>query len=780
MHAVQPPPSPPPMLASRAVLLPPLAARAVRRAAAAAAPAAAPAAAFVAPPPHPTCYSAAAAAPRGPPRAPPTHQWPLRSGVTVCGRAAVLGRRPAGALWRPWRPPAPATAVWAASLTGQGRRRPPPPPPLTGASMGTPPVGAAAADAPPPPPPAHDDDGGDGGVPPPPGADATRDEYVVLVEELLAHDAAYYRDVPAPTVSDEQYDALLAFVAAVEAAHPEWADPRSPAARVSHAAVAAAAAAAAAPATAPAGEVGAAAAVPAAVAAATAPTAAAAAAAAAAPAAAATPRPAGTPFFPPSPHVVPMLSLSNTYALADVDAWAARAQPPPPPRLVADLKIDGVALSLRYLDGAFASAATRGDGAVGDDVSANVRAALVATGAVPPRLPPPDVAAVAARLAAAAGAANGHGVPTTPTPPSTVIDVRGEVYMDRRALAAINARGGRLANARNAAAGALKLHDPAVAAGRGLSFVPYAAVAYPAAAAAAAAAAVTATATATAARVGGRGGGTGGDAAPPPTVPVTDTHAGLLGWLAAAGFAPMPRWRRCADVAAALAFASDVAAERGRLPLDVDGIVVRVDDAAAAAAVGATAKAPRAAVAYKFAAAAAVTRVVGVDHQVSRAGVLTPVAVLAPVPLGGVTVRRATLHNYAHAGAGRLGAVVGGLVTVERGGDVIPKIVAVHGGEVPGGVPVVPPPACPACGAPVRVSDGGVAGVPAADGGASGGDGGGGGNDNDKGNGDTAAAVTDGTTHGDGTPPPPPAAARPSPSRGAPTPGGAPPKPSAG
>ncbi|KAK1857420.1 hypothetical protein I4F81_000039 [Pyropia yezoensis] len=167
----------------------------------------------------------------------------------------------------------------------------------------------------------------------------------------------------------------------------------------------------------------------------------------------------------------------------------------------------------------------------------------------------------------------------------------------------------------------------------------------------------------------------------------------------------MPLWRPCADAAAAVAFAADVAAVRGGLPLDVDGVVVRLDDAAAAAAAGATARSPRAPVALKFAAAAGVTRLVGVDHQVSRAGVLMPVAVLAPpLPLGGVSVARATLHNYGRAGAGRLGVAVGALVTVARGGHVITKIVAVHA-PPPGGVPVAPLATCPACRSPVHVTD---------------------------------------------------------------------------
>lgn len=135
-----------------------------------------------------------------------------------------------------------------------------------------------------------------------------------------------------------------------------------------------------------------------------------------------------------------------------------------------------------------------------------------------------------------------------------------------------------------------------------------------------------------------------------------------------------------------MAFAADVAAVRGGLPLDVDVVVSCLDDAAAAAAAGPTARSPQAPVALSIAAAAGVTRLVGVDHQVSRAGVLMPEAVLAsPPPLGGVSVARETLHNYGHAGAGRLGVAVGALVTVARGGDVITKIVAVHAPPPAGG-----------------------------------------------------------------------------------------------
>ncbi|GAB0495252.1 hypothetical protein MMPV_006551 [Pyropia vietnamensis] len=632
---------------------------------------------------------------------------PLLGRLRVCGgrcRQSPLGRVPptaaavvgGGGGPAAWRPAASGAAAGAAPPP------PPPTPPLSstaGADSSASASGTAVTAVPHPPAiqAKRDAFDGDGGV----CGCTSREEYVALVEELLAADAAYYRDNPAPLLTDEAYDALLAYVAEVEATKPDWVDPRSPVGRVSHAAATAATVKAAADVTASAatdaaqvtteGDLTSAATVSAAAAyaaeaaaKATASMAEATEAASAASvetacgAALVPSRSAGAAFFSPAAHVVPMLSLTNTYAAAEVHAWATRVAPrvlsgEGAPALVADLKVDGVALSLRYVDGVLASAATRGNGRVGDNVTANVRAALVAPGAVPARLPTEAAAGVAARVAAAvAAAADGT---TAGASPSVVIDIRGEVYMERAALAALNAGPGpRLANARNAAAGALKLHDPAAAATRPLSFVPYAAVAYPAAALAAAEAA--------AGETGSGGGGDGGDGnggGELVTVPITDTHTTLLQWLAVAGFTSMPRWRRCADTTEAVAFAADVAAEREDLPLDVDGVVVRLDDAAAAVAAGATARSPRGAVALKFAAAMGVTRLAGVEHQVSRAGVLTPVAVLyPPLSLGGVSVSRATLHNYDHAGAGRLGAVIGALVTVARGGDVIPKIVAVH------------------------------------------------------------------------------------------------------
>ena len=345
-------------------------------------------------------------------------------------------------------------------------------------------------------------------------------------------------------------------------------------------------------------------------------------------------------------HVVPMMSLDNTYNETELEEWyerVVRGLGRPPSGLVAELKIDGVSLSLTYEAGLLVSAVTRGDGEVGDDVTANARTIRT----LPLRL---------------------TGAPER-------VEVRGEVFMPREVFAALN----RLrreeneepfANPRNAAAGAIRLLDPQESAQRKLSFFAY-------------------------------------------QVPLAEAlglerHSGALERLASWGFAVNPGWRRCREMAEVHAVIAEWGAQRGALGFDIDGVVLKVDELAEQRALGATSKFPRWAVAFKYPPEGVRTRVRDIVVQAGRTGVLTPVAELDPVRLGGSTVSRATLHNADEVG--RLDVRVGDLVWVAKGGDVIPKVEAVDvSGRPEGSVPFVMPSTCPECRSPVVRDEGGVA-----------------------------------------------------------------------
>ena len=303
-----------------------------------------------------------------------------------------------------------------------------------------------------------------------------------------------------------------------------------------------------------------------------------------------------------------------------------------------DPKMDGLALELVYEQGRLVLALTRGDGERGEDVIHNVR----------------TVRNLPLRLA-------GPG----PFPP--LLEVRGEIVIRRDHFAALNARqqeqGQKLfANPRNAAAGSIRQLDSTVAAARPLSFLAY---------------------------------GTG----------FVD-WAGLVPWhfqhelvaaLTAYGFAVPPEGQLCSRAEQVEAYAERIAAERANFPYDIDGVVIKIDELAAQQALGFTARAPRFAVARKFAAEEACTRLLGIDIQIGRTGVLTPVAVLEPVLVGGVSIARASLHNEDEIRA--LDLRVGDLVRVRRAGDVIPEVLGpVLEERPPEAVAFVFPHECPQCG----------------------------------------------------------------------------------
>jgi len=316
-------------------------------------------------------------------------------------------------------------------------------------------------------------------------------------------------------------------------------------------------------------------------------------------------------------HAVPMLSLDNAFSDDDVREFVARIR-----RFLrlgdetivftAEPKIDGLSVSLRYEHGRLVSGATRGDGIEGEDVTANVR----------------TLAEVPKEL-------RGRNVPA-------VCEVRGEVYMAKSAFLALNRRqaetGGQIfVNPRNSAAGSLRQKDPAVTASRPLGFFAYA----------------------------------WGEMSEMPA----DTQFGMVRWLAACGFKTNPLLRRCSSVDELLAYHREIGNERAALDYDIDGVVYKVDRLDWQERLGFVSRVPRWAIAHKFPAEQATTVVRDIDIQVGRTGVLTPVAKLEPVTVGGVVVQNATLHNADEIA--RLDVRIGDTVTIQRAGDVIPQVLGV-------------------------------------------------------------------------------------------------------
>jgi DNA ligase (NAD+) len=410
-----------------------------------------------------------------------------------------------------------------------------------------------------------------------------------LREEIARHDHAYYV-LDAPTIPDAEYDRLFRELQALEAEHPDLVAPDSPTQRVGG---------------------------------------------------------ARRTDLPAVRHAVPMLSIrtetdSGPAGAIAFDARIRRklglADDDPPVRYCAELKFDGIAISLRYEHGLLVRAATRGDGETGEDVTPNLR----------------TVRSVPLRLAG--------------NRPPPVLEVRGEIYMHREAFEKMNERqraaGEKVfVNPRNAAAGFVRQLDSAVTASRPLTFCAY-----------------------------GIGEVDGWDLPP--------SHSRVLDALAGFGL-PVSSRREVVDGAQGLVeYHARIAAERDRLPFDIDGVVYKVDTLALQQRLGFVTREPAWAVAHKFPAQEELTEVLAIEVQVGRTGKLTPVAKLAPVFVGGVTVSNATLHNedFVHD----LDVRVGDTVTVRRAGDVIPQIVAVLAERRPQGAPAFAMPEyCPVCGSAV-------------------------------------------------------------------------------
>ena len=338
-------------------------------------------------------------------------------------------------------------------------------------------------------------------------------------------------------------------------------------------------------------------------------------------------------------HAVPMLSLGNIFEDAEAGEFVARVRrflglgADTPLAVTAEPKIDGLSIGLRYEGGLLVQALTRGDGFEGEDVTANVR----------------TIAPIPHRL-------EGADVPE-------VCEIRGEIFMLKTDFAALNARQAEagkptFANPRNSAAGSLRQLDPKITAGRPLRFFAYA---------------------------------WGQISALPAT-----TQLGMIEAFGRFGLPTNPLTIRATSAEDLLAHYRRIEHERSTLPYDIDGVVYKVDDLSYQSRLGFVSRAPRWAVAHKFPAERATTRLLGIDIQVGRTGALTPVATLQPVTVGGVVVEHATLHNEDEIA--RKDVRVGDLVHVQRAGDVIPQILGpVVEDRPPQSEPYRFPDVCPAC-----------------------------------------------------------------------------------
>jgi len=414
------------------------------------------------------------------------------------------------------------------------------------------------------------------------------DEIARLRKEIERHNYLYYVEAE-PVISDYEFDRLLEQLIALERLHPDLVTPDSPSLRVG-------------------GQI--------------------------------------TRSFPSVRHREPMLSLSNTYSMEEVADFYGRVrrllldEGIGEQEMVAELKFDGVAVSLIYRNGLLVQGATRGDGVQGDDITVNLRT----ISAIPLRLETPAA--------------------ETLRESDREIEVRGEVFMQKEDFARLNEgrpEEDRFANPRNATAGTLKLQDSAEVARRKMTFVAYFLK--------------------------------GIDDQYMP-------HFDRLQLLGEFGFFTGDHYRLCPELHDIERFIGEWSEKRWKLPYETDGVVLKLNAVRMWERLGATSKSPRWAIAYKYPAQQAITELLGVVFQVGRLGTITPVAELRPVKLAGSTVSRSTLHNFDEIE--RLGVRVRDRVVIEKSGEVIPKIIRVA--EDSGSLfsePVVVPERCPSCGTPL-------------------------------------------------------------------------------
>ena len=414
-----------------------------------------------------------------------------------------------------------------------------------------------------------------------------------LRREIEHHNYRYYV-LDDPSIPDAEYDRLFQELLQLEARHPDWVSANSPTQRVGASPLAE---------------------------------------------------------FPEVAHEIPMLSLGNSFDADELRAFDRRVRE----RLsaetaveqldyVAEPKLDGLAVSLRYEGGEFIRGATRGDGYTGEDITRNLR----------------TIPSIPLRL-------YGQDYPD-------VLEVRGEVYMPKAGFDALNESARRqeekgFANPRNAAAGSLRQLDPKITARRPLAIFCYAV------------------------------GVVSED------VILPSRHSELLTILRQWGLRVCPEWRLLNGIEAGLAYCDELLARRDSLAYEIDGVVFKVDRRDWQTALGYVARAPRWAMAYKFPAQEALTEIREVVFQVGRTGALTPVARLRPTEVGGVTVSNATLHNMDEIR--RKDVHVGDVVSIRRAGDVIPEVVRVVVEQRPTTVtPIELPAHCPVCGAEIIQSEG--------------------------------------------------------------------------
>ena len=419
------------------------------------------------------------------------------------------------------------------------------------------------------------------------------ERYAFLQGELARLEHAYYV-LDNPLLPDSEYDRLYREMLEIEAAHPEWVSPQSLSQRVGGVAL---------------------------------------------------------KEFDTVVHVVPMLSLNNAFEDAELIAFDRRCREGlhvDHVTFAGELKFDGLAISLRYEDGVLVRAATRGDGASGEDVTANIK----------------TIRAIPLQLL-------GKNIPK-------VLEVRGEVFMYLKDFEKMNQHAAALgekefANPRNAAAGSLRQLDSKITAKRPLSFFAY------------------------------------GLGALEPQSWLPSTHEQLLNAYVQLGLPVCPERRLLHSVAEILDFYNEIGTKRDSLPYDIDGVVYKVNSFAEQAKLGFVSRAPRFALAHKYPAQEALTTVLGIDVQVGRTGAITPVARLAPVEVGGVTVTNATLHNEDEVK--RKDVRIGDTVSVRRAGDVIPEVVSVVKERRPvDAQQFVMPTRCPVCDSHIeRLSDEAVA-----------------------------------------------------------------------
>ena len=348
-------------------------------------------------------------------------------------------------------------------------------------------------------------------------------------------------------------------------------------------------------------------------------------------------------------HLEPMLSLDNAYSATDLRDFHGRVcrgldvAEDSALAYVAELKIDGLSIALTYEGGRLRRGVTRGDGVHGEDVTSNIRVLR----SVPLALK---------------------------TDAPAMMEVRGEVYFPRAEFARVNEEREKegepaFANPRNAAAGTIRTLDSAAVSRRGLRVFVYQIV------------------------------------VPAGAALVSDTHSGVLQTLSQWGLPVESHWTQCAGVDALIDFCESWREARHKLPFETDGVVIKLDDMTLRARLGATAKFPRWATAFKFPAEQARTRLLRIDVNVGRTGAVTPYAVLEPVRLGGTTVQLATLHNEQEVA--RRDIRDGDLVLVEKGGDIIPKVIGpiLDARSDPPPAPWTMPTACPACQQPLAKAE---------------------------------------------------------------------------